>query len=100
MPVGVLEDASWERGAIQMEPGDWLIIYTDGLTEAQNTAGEYFGENGLRASLHSLREKTIGEPPSASGILAGLLEEIHTFVGDTPLGDDLTVVVLSRDLIT
>jgi serine phosphatase RsbU (regulator of sigma subunit)/class 3 adenylate cyclase/tetratricopeptide (TPR) repeat protein len=96
MPLGVLEEASWERGTAQMEPGDVLVIYTDGLTEAQNAAGEYFGEAGLRASLKTILQKTTCESPESGEVLAALLGDIHRFVGDRPLADDLTMVVLGR----
>jgi serine phosphatase RsbU (regulator of sigma subunit)/class 3 adenylate cyclase/tetratricopeptide (TPR) repeat protein len=96
IPVGVLEEAAWERGAALIEPGDVLVIYTDGLTEAQNTDGDYFGEAGLRESLLALCQVSSGEVPSAPEILNGLLAEIHQFVGSRPLGDDLTILVLGR----
>ncbi|HEX9616923.1 MAG TPA: SpoIIE family protein phosphatase [Anaerolineales bacterium] len=80
----------------RLEPGDVLVIFTDGLTEAQNAAGEYFGEAGLRASLLALKQGAAGETPEAAEILSVLLGEIHRFVGEHPMGDDLTVMVLGR----
>jgi serine phosphatase RsbU (regulator of sigma subunit)/class 3 adenylate cyclase len=96
MPVGVLEDASWERGSAQLGPGDLLLIYTDGLTEARNAAGDYFGETGLRACLQALKAEESGRPSEAAGVLSSLLDGIHRFIGDRPLDDDLTLVVLAR----
>jgi serine phosphatase RsbU (regulator of sigma subunit) len=47
MPLGILEEASWEPQQIQLDPGDALLLYSDGITEAQNAAGELFGEARL-----------------------------------------------------
>ena len=47
MPLGIEEDSSWERRTINFNPGDKLILYTDGVTEAQNEDGDIFDEQLL-----------------------------------------------------
>jgi sigma-B regulation protein RsbU (phosphoserine phosphatase) len=73
------------------------VIYTDGLTEAQNAAGEYFGDLRLRESVQSCLAAHLGKTPPAGQILENLLLEIDRFSGGQPLADDLTLVVLVRE---
>ena len=47
MPLGILEEASWEAKSIGLDHGDTLIMYTDGVTEAQNLRDEFFGDQRL-----------------------------------------------------
>jgi sigma-B regulation protein RsbU (phosphoserine phosphatase) len=68
----------------RLEPGDALVFFTDGLSEAQNAAGELFGEARIEACLRA----TIGDPQLA------LLAEVQAFLGEEGLADDLTLVVL------
>lgn len=68
----------------RLEPGDALLFYTDGLSEAQNSEGTLYGEDRIEACL----ARTTGDP------LPALLADVHGFTGDVPLADDLTAVVL------
>src|ERR1700722_11580028 len=51
MPVGMLEEAQFQVVQMQLESGDKIVIYSDGLTEAENSAGEFFDTERLRACL-------------------------------------------------
>lgn len=91
MPLGIFPDAHLESGSAQMEPGDVLLLYTDGVTEAQNADGQLYGENRLiRAALSSMGS-------SAREILRALLSDVKGFVADAAQLDDLTLVVLVRE---
>lgn len=68
----------------RLEAGEALVFFTDGLSEAQNAAGELFGEARIEACL----SRTTGDPQAA------LLAEVQAFTGDESLADDLTLVVL------
>ena len=46
-PMGMFEDSQWTTQTIGLEPGDRVVLYTDGVTEAQNAHGEFFGEGRL-----------------------------------------------------
>jgi serine phosphatase RsbU (regulator of sigma subunit) len=90
LPLGILEDTSWELGTAQITPGDALILYTDGVTDAQKQDGTMFGEERLLQVLRACRGCSAQEMESA------LLSEIHGFVGDAPRFDDLTLMVIAR----
>ncbi|MBN1641112.1 MAG: SpoIIE family protein phosphatase [Anaerolineae bacterium] len=90
-PLGVSGDHAWERGTASLAPGDVLVLYTDGVTEAQDACGSFLGEDRLLASVRS----SLGRP--ARGIHEAILEDVQRFVGDTPQSDDIALVVLSRD---
>jgi sigma-B regulation protein RsbU (phosphoserine phosphatase) len=91
MPLGILEDATWEQETVQLAPDDLLVLYTDGVTEAEDGRGNFFGSRrlvqGVRANLGR----------SAQGLQEALLAEIHAFVGDEPQSDDITLLIVARD---
>ncbi len=82
-----LFDSLLEETFLPMEEGSLVLIYTDGLTEARNPAGEEFGEERLlrllEGNLHSVPE-----------IHHQIMEEVLRFCGETPLHDDLTFVLI------
>jgi sigma-B regulation protein RsbU (phosphoserine phosphatase) len=85
-------DAGWvyEQRTVQLEHGDWLFLYTDGVTDAVNAAGESFDESGLVQCLNE--HCRLG----AAEILAGLDQWVCAFVGDKTPFDDITTMVLRR----
>ena len=89
--LGVLEDATWEQRTIQLHPGDSLVLYTDGVTDAENGQGDFFGEHRLAEMVLAHRERSTQEMRDA------LMSEIHKFVGDAPQFDDITLMILKRD---
>lgn len=91
VPLGLFEDKRWESDSVQMAPGDMLVLYTDGVTEAQNVHGICFGEDRLIASLKA------GLGHSAHDIQAAVAEAVNEFVGDAPQFDDLTLVTVVRE---
>lgn len=92
--VGILPDAVWQEDTQILEPGDLLVLYTDGVTEAQNRTGEYFGETGVQEALAaSCLEKGLCSAQEALDVLLGRL---HAFIGDFPRSDDITAMVLHR----
>jgi sigma-B regulation protein RsbU (phosphoserine phosphatase) len=91
MPLGILEDASWESRSVDLGPGDVLVLYTDGITEAENADSASFGEEGLVASVRA----TLGEP--ALAIRDAILAELRRFVGTAAQFDDIALAVVVRD---
>jgi len=91
MPLGVLEDASWQCATAQMAPGDTLVIYSDGLTEAHDEDYVLFGTERLTetACAH------VGEP--AAEIRDALIAAANAFRGTAPQSDDMTLVVVTRE---
>lgn len=85
---GAIFDSVTEIQREKFYPGDFLILFTDGLAEARNKAGEEFGEERLQFLADGCGEL------SASQIKERILNEITDFVGNTPLHDDLTFIVV------
>ncbi len=86
--LGVFEAATYDQEALTLEPGDTLVAFSDGITEAQNPAGEDYGEGRLIACLEANR----GAPPVE--MREALLASVKTFVSGAMPSDDMTVLVL------
>lgn len=87
--LGAFEDASWRDLDLRLKPGESVMLYTDGVTDAQNTQGTRFGLGRLRATLEGLRCK----PPAA--VLRRVTEELDGFQGAIH-ADDTAALVLHR----
>jgi serine phosphatase RsbU (regulator of sigma subunit) len=87
---GLVEDAVYGDVEVELEEGDLLVIYTDGLSEAQNPAGELFGEGHLEAALGAQRGATAHE------VVKVLFDALDRFVGGGHARDDTTVVAIRR----
>ncbi len=85
--VGLLSGAPYDSASAQLHPGDILVMYSDGLTEAENGRDEEFGERRLIATVEGIRQGT------AAQILQEILGTVRHFVGRQPFRDDLTVLV-------
>ncbi len=88
--LGFAEDAEYAAGRCELAPGDFVVLYTDGLTEAINAAGEEFGE----ARLCALLESQCGA--GAAEIVAAIEAALHEHAGALAPFDDVTVVVVRR----
>lgn len=91
IPLGILEDAQWHWGEVQIAPGDVLVMYTDGATEAQDEEERFFGEERLQAIVQA----NMGR--SADIIENKLVSAIYEFAGEAPQYDDITLMVLVRE---
>jgi serine phosphatase RsbU (regulator of sigma subunit) len=91
--LGVLDEDLWEEATVQMAPGDLLVLYSDGIPEAQNAAEAFFREERLLRVLGRVRDRP------AEQVQAAVLAEVRTFVGDAPQFDDLTLMVLVRNAV-
>jgi serine phosphatase RsbU (regulator of sigma subunit) len=86
--LGILPDATYEERPIALKPGDVLIMYTDGVTEAESPAIEHFGQMRLESAILALRDR------GAQAILDGIVEEVLAWCGDRGQSDDLTLMVV------
>ncbi|MCP4544058.1 MAG: serine/threonine-protein phosphatase [Chloroflexi bacterium] len=93
MALGVTTDTTWEQKTIQLAPGDLLVLYTDGITDAENEQDVFFGEERLLKIVQT----NLGRP--AQDLQNTLMAEIHSFVGDAPQFDDITLMIVVRSLI-
>lgn len=91
MPIGIDEENAWENRTVNIEPGDVLLLYTDGVPDAQNAQGEFFDQERL---LDVTRANLQG---SAYDLQDAILNNIRAFVGDAPQFDDITLLILARD---
>jgi sigma-B regulation protein RsbU (phosphoserine phosphatase) len=88
--LGVEYEVPLEERTITVSPGDFLVLYTDGITEAENPAGEMFGEERLAMVVGAHRNG------SAQEILDRILAAVNVFIAATPQSDDVTLVIAKR----
>ncbi len=89
--LGVINEAEYEQGRVTLSPGDRLVLFTDGLTEARNPEDEEFGEQRLLDAAISHRAC------SAPALQARLADAVAAFTGGQ-LHDDATLMVLAADV--
>jgi sigma-B regulation protein RsbU (phosphoserine phosphatase) len=85
--LGLLPDAVYRQGQLPVQSGDLIVLYSDGLVEAMNSAGEEFGESRLTTLL----TESIGETPET--IRDSIMGAVRNFLGRNSAQDDLTCVV-------
>jgi serine phosphatase RsbU (regulator of sigma subunit)/pSer/pThr/pTyr-binding forkhead associated (FHA) protein len=89
--LGVLDDTQFTPGSAPMEPGDLLLLMSDGVIESTNAEKEQLGFERVEETLRTSRG-------GAEGALEGVMNLVRDFVRDAPPYDDLTMVCFSRDL--
>ena len=89
-PVGITPDGDYREGWVQLDPGDVLLIYSDGASESLNERGDEFGEARLIDIVQRNRTRT------AAGIRDRIEEALTRFVGKADAVDDLTLVIVKR----
>lgn len=91
LPLGMFGDSCYEEGVADLEPGDLILVYSDGLSEAIGPEGEEFGVDRIRDMLHEIADLA----PEKGGRL--LLQEVDRFVDGERPHDDLSLVVIRKD---
>jgi sigma-B regulation protein RsbU (phosphoserine phosphatase) len=86
--LGLLDFAVYETGAVVLAPGDLVIVYSDGVTEARSSSGEEYGRDRMIA----VAAPRHGAEPDR--LLAELLTSVNDFAGAEPQADDLTALIL------
>jgi len=86
--IGVLDDSKYTQDTVQMAQNDLLILYTDGITEAENARLEMFGLERLKEVI--LASHTV----SSKDIIDEILNAVRAFTGDQPQSDDITLMVI------
>jgi sigma-B regulation protein RsbU (phosphoserine phosphatase) len=90
LAAGIRTGLSAPSSTIELQPGDQVVFYTDGVTEAFDAAGNLYGESQLIEELARLSGK------SASETTAGLLQSVRRHAGSHPQSDDIAVLTLGR----
>ena len=88
--LGMVAGAEYREQQQEVRPGEMLIAYSDGLTEALNAAGEFYGEERLHAAFAGVSALSAREAG------ARILESVDAFIGTTRPYDDLSLIVLKR----
>jgi len=88
--IGLLDDPDYSEGSVTLSPGDVLVIYSDGVSEAMDPDGKLFTEERLYEVIqqHHLS--------SAEGLMQAIVLAVRTFAGTAPQSDDLTLIVVKR----
>jgi serine phosphatase RsbU (regulator of sigma subunit) len=89
--LGAFAGATFHEGSTRLDPGDALVLYTDGVTETRDPARAFYGEERLRDRLAGVCGRT------ATEILAELSGDVRAFRGSAEAFDDLTLLVARRD---
>jgi sigma-B regulation protein RsbU (phosphoserine phosphatase) len=88
MPLGMLPIADYDAREIRLQPGDKVVIYSDGFSEAENEEGHFFDKSGLRDAVRAHAHL------NSAAMHAALLKEFERFTGGTILADDVTLVII------
>lgn len=88
MVLGLFPTATYEEETVQLQPGDVVVAFSDGVSESMNQQGDQFEESGIEQSVR----KHLSEKPSA--ILKNLVHDVRAFSAGTPQHDDVTALVL------
>jgi sigma-B regulation protein RsbU (phosphoserine phosphatase) len=91
LPLGILPDAAYQAASVELAPGDWLVVFTDGVVEAENARQEEFDEMRL---LNTINLNVAGTPAE---MLKRLMSDLDLFVGSTPQHDDVTCMFLKAE---
>ena len=86
LPLGIVEETHYEEAELQLQQGDQIIFYTDGITEAQSNDGKYFGTERLD---HELEKCSL----LAQALLNSVLKSVEEFANGRPADDDRTIIV-------
>jgi serine phosphatase RsbU (regulator of sigma subunit)/anti-sigma regulatory factor (Ser/Thr protein kinase) len=87
--LGFIPGNEFKSGTMQLNPGDTLILYTDGVTEAMDVNRQLFGADAIEATL-----SRSGQGADSEGIIKALLEDMRVFVGEAHQSDDITMLVI------
>ncbi len=91
MALGMVEGTDWGHTTVHLPPGAMLLMYTDGVVDAQNAQGERFGSEQM---LDIIR---VNQDHSAQAVQEGLVAQLQQFMGDEPQFDDITVMTVRRN---
>ena len=79
----------YQQESVTVKPGDSVLLWTDGITEAMNEAGEQFGNHRLQAQ--------VAQPTTSVAVAAEqIIDAVRSFAGDQPQSDDICLVGFSR----
>jgi phosphoserine phosphatase RsbU/P len=86
--LGLFENAAYDEETVRLQPGDLIVSFSDGVSEAMNAQGEEFSDERLIACVNA----NLGKPPSE--VLDALFADVRAFCGDADQSDDVTAVLV------
>lgn len=89
--MGIEPNSTWSTTTVNIEPGDILLLYTDGIPDARDRDGDFFNDE----AIIDIARRNTGR--MAFEIQSSIIEEVQNFAADTPQDDDITLMVLVRD---
>ncbi len=90
MVLGIMDEIDYDEHQATLEPGDTLVLYTDGITEAMNTSSDLYGIARLEESIRAAAGS------NAQDMIGAIIADVKAYIGDTPQADDLTLVTVKR----
>jgi sigma-B regulation protein RsbU (phosphoserine phosphatase) len=91
MVLGIMDDMEYDEDETVLAPGDTLILYTDGITEAMNWGSDLFGKGRLKEAI--LKTNSM----DAQAIIKAIIDAVKVYTAETPQADDLTIVAIRRN---
>jgi hypothetical protein len=88
IPIGILDNQAYASASVTLQPGDYVVMFSDGVVEAENARHEEYGEDRLVYNIHM----GATEPPSQ--LLQRIMGDVDNFVGTAPQHDDVTCMLL------
>jgi sigma-B regulation protein RsbU (phosphoserine phosphatase) len=88
LPLGTFANATYEERTVALAPGDVVVFYTDGVTDARHDGEDYYGATRLATQVEA------GAAGTAAELGERILSDVDTFLGDSPRADDLTLIVV------
>lgn len=93
LPIGIMASQEFEVKQTRIEPGEQLIMFSDGITEAMNTSGEPFNDD----RLHAVLREGAGLP--TQDLVSMVIRQVEAYATGAPQADDMTLMVVSREAI-
>jgi serine phosphatase RsbU (regulator of sigma subunit) len=90
LPIGIMPAETYQVLHASIRPGQRLVAFSDGITEALNSAGELYGDERLHAAIGAFATA------SSAAIVEALIADVDAFVANAPQSDDLTLLVITR----
>jgi serine phosphatase RsbU (regulator of sigma subunit) len=92
VPIGIMEEVDYKQAKIKFNPGDMVVLYTDGITEMRNEHREEYGLERVHKLMLEHNEL------NANDFLDLLINDVEIFRGETPPHDDTTALVFKREV--
>lgn len=91
--IGLMKDSKFNEQTVELNSGEVFIVYSDGVTEAMNEAGQFFGKEMLTNTIKKYHDRP------ADKLGEAIIKQVEIFAGDAPRSDDLSLIILKREQV-